>query len=83
MFVDKFSDLFLNFRPNEKVNYLKHLRSYQCAILKKKMFLLCQTLQIAHGNFLILCQMVLHPNINFLISKQNKTTKIIPKMLKR
>ena len=23
------------------------------------------TLQTAHGNFLVLCQMVLHPNINF------------------
>ena len=28
------------------------------------------TLQTAHGNFLILCQMVLLPNINFLISKK-------------
>ena len=27
--------------------------------------------------------MVLHPNINFLISKQNKTPKIDPKMLKQ
>ena len=41
------------------------------------------TLQIAHGNFLMLCQMVLLPNINFLISKQNKTPKIDPKMLKQ
>ena len=41
------------------------------------------TLQTAHGNFLILCQMVLHPNINFLITKQNKTPKIDPKMLKQ
>ena len=40
------------------------------------------TLQTAHGNFLILCQMVLLPNINFLISKQTKTPKIDPKMLK-
>ena len=83
IFVAKFSDLFLNFRSNEKVNYLKNLRSYQCAVLKKKMFLLCQTLQTAHGNFLILCQIVLHPNINFLISKQNKATKTNPKMLKQ
>ena len=36
------------------------------------------TLQTAHGNFLMLCQMVLLPNINFLISKQNKTPKIDP-----
>ena len=41
------------------------------------------TLQIAHGNFLMLCQMVLLPNIYSLISKQNKTPKIDPKMLKQ
>ena len=40
------------------------------------------TLQTAHGNFLILFQIVLHPNINVLISKQNKKPKIDPKMLK-
>ena len=39
------------------------------------------TLQTAHGNFLKLCQMVLLPNINFLISKKNKTTKIDQKRL--
>ena len=33
-------------------------------------------LQTAHGNFLILCQIVLLPNSNFLISKQNKTPKM-------
>ena len=37
----------------------------------------------AHGNFLIFCQMDLHPNINFLISNQNKAQKINPKMLKQ
>ena len=37
------------------------------------------TLQTAHGNFLMLFQMVLLPNINFLISKKNKTPKIDPK----
>ena len=41
------------------------------------------TLQTAHGNFLIFCQMVLHPNINVLISKKNKTPKIDPEMLKQ
>ena len=41
------------------------------------------TLQTAHRNFLILCDIVLHPNINFLISKQNKTPKIDPKILKK
>ena len=52
------------------------------------MLLLCPyednvlTLQTAHGNFLILGQTVLHPNINFLISTQNKTLKIDPKTLK-
>ena len=40
-------------------------------------------LQTAHGNFLMLCQMVLFPNINFLISKQYKTPKIDPKMLQQ
>ena len=34
------------------------------------------TLQTAHGNFQLHCQMVLLPNIHFLISKQNKTLKI-------
>ena len=41
------------------------------------------TPQTAHRNFLMLCQMVLLSNINFLISKQNKTSKIDPKMLKQ
>ena len=41
------------------------------------------TLQIAHGNFLVLCQMVLLPNVDFLISKQNSTPKLDPKMLKQ
>ena len=39
------------------------------------------TLQTAHGNFLMFRQMVLLPNINFSISKQNKTPKIDPKMV--
>ena len=37
------------------------------------------TLQTAHRNLLILCQIVLHPYINFLISKKNKTPKTDPK----
>ena len=41
------------------------------------------TLQTANGNFLRLCQMILHPNINFLKSEQNKTLKIDPKILKQ
>ena len=35
------------------------------------------TFQIAHGNLLIFCQMVLHPNINFLISKKTRHQKLI------
>ena len=34
------------------------------------------TLPTAYGKFLILCQIILFPNINFFISKQNKTPKI-------
>ena len=41
------------------------------------------TLQTAHGYFLILCQIVLHLNINFLIRKQNKTPKLDPEMVKQ
>ena len=41
------------------------------------------TIQTAPGNFLILCQIVSHPNINFLVSKLNKASKIDPKMLKQ
>ena len=41
------------------------------------------TLQTAHRNFLILFQIFLHPNINFVISKQKNTPKIDPIMLKQ
>ena len=41
------------------------------------------TFKTAHENFLMLCRMVLLPNINFLISKQNKTPNIDPKMVKQ
>ena len=41
------------------------------------------TLQTAHGNFLILFQMDLLPNINFLSSKQNRRPKIDLKILKQ
>ena len=58
-----------------KRNYLKNIRPCQCAV-----FVL--TPQTAHGNFLILCQMEILPKVNFLISKQNKTPNIDPKMLK-
>ena len=40
-------------------------------------------LKTAHRNFAILCQIVSVPNIIFLISKQKKTPKIDPKMLKQ
>ena len=41
------------------------------------------TLQTAHGNFIILCHMFLHPNINFSITKQNKIPKIDPEIMKQ
>ena len=41
------------------------------------------TFQTAHTTFHIFCQIDVHPNVNFLISKQNKTPKIDPKMLKQ
>ena len=41
------------------------------------------TLQTALRNFLIICQIVSHTNINFLISKQNKKPNIDPNMLKQ
>ena len=40
-------------------------------------------LQTAHRNFLILCQIVLHPNFNFLLRKQIKRPKSDPKILKQ
>ena len=52
---------------------------------QEKMFLICPyvlILRTAHGHLFMLCQTVLLPNINFLISKQNKTQKSDPKMLK-
>ena len=59
-----------------------------CSFEKKKvsswsMFGNICTLQAAHENFLMLCQIVLLPNINFLISKKNKTPKIDPKMVRQ
>ena len=41
------------------------------------------TSQTVHGNFPIHCQMFLLTNINVLISKQKKTPKFDPKMLKQ
>ena len=45
----------------------------------------CLTIQTVHGNFLILFQVVLLPNINFSTSKQKKpkAPKIDPSMLKQ
>ena len=40
-------------------------------------------LQTAYRNFVIICQIVSHSNIDFLISKENKAPKIDPKMLKQ
>ena len=56
---------------------------------QENMFLLCpyeeisSNFETAHGNFLIFCELVFLPNINFLISKQDKTKKIDPNMLKQ
>ena len=41
------------------------------------------TPQTVHESFLILFQMFLLPNFNFLINKQNKTPNIDPKMSKQ
>ena len=59
-----------------------------CSFEKKKvssfsMFRNVLTLYTAHGRFVMLCRMVLLPNINFLISKQNEIPKIAPTMLKQ
>ena len=55
---------------------------------KKKVFAFSNrgnvlTLQTAHGYFLMLGQMVLLHNINFLICKQNRSPNIDPNMLKQ
>ena len=70
----KFSDLILKFSGHVKRKlYLKKLKLYQCTVFKKKFrffFCICRRdvlrFQNAHGNFLIFCQKVLLPNINFL-----------------
>ena len=90
-FVAKFSDVIFNFLVSWKSNYqTKFQTTYQCAAFKKKMLFLLfstwgnvATLQTTHGNILILCQMGLLPDINFLSSKQNRRPKIDPKMLKQ
>ena len=90
-FVAKFSDVIFNFPVSWKSNYqTKFQTTYQCAAFKKKMLFLLfstwgnvATLQTTHGNILILCQMGLLPDINFLSSKQNRRPKIDPKMLKQ
>ena len=68
----------------------KKFKPYQCPVFKKEMFLLCPYEEInSHFKLLvvlqllILCQIVSHSNINFLISKQDKAPKIDPKMLKQ
>ena len=66
----------------------KKFRPHQCAIFKKEMFPFCSYEEM-YSHFkllvetLILCQIVSHSNINFLISRQNKAPKIDPKMLKQ
>ena len=51
---------------------------FQEKVSSLSMFRNVLTLQTAQGNFLMLCQMILLPNINFLISKQ-KTPKLMQK----
>ena len=86
----KFSENF-KFKFSGLMKKYTKFRPYQCVVFKKEMFLLwvhfliranVLTLQTAHRNFLILCQIVSHSNINYLI-RQNKASKIDPKMLKQ
>ena len=86
----KFSEIQISevqiFRSNEKVPKIQTISI--CSFQERNVSFLSIwgnviTLQTAHRNFLILCQIVSHSNINFLISKQNKAPKIDPKMLKR
>ena len=57
----------------------KKFRPHQYAVFEKKMFVPCACeemsghFETAHGSFLILYQMVLLSNINFLMCKQNET----------
>ena len=88
-FAAKFTDMFLIFKSNEKVTILINQTTLMCSFQEKKnasslsTWRNVLTLQTPHRNFLMLCQMVLLPNINFLISKQNKTPKIDPKVVKQ
>ena len=81
--------MFLIFKSNEKVTILKNQTTLMCSFQEEKnasslsTWRNVLTLQTPHRNFLMLCQMVLLPNINFLISKQNKTPKIDPKVVKQ
>ena len=76
------------FRPAFKFSGLikrclpEKFRPYESVVFKKKWGNVL-TLQTAHGNCLTFCRIALHSNVNFLIRKQNKTTKIDPKMLKQ
>ena len=58
-----------------KCSPLKHTCSWRDKLMNRqaKIFLCKKKYFYASGNVLMLCQMVLLPNINFLTSKQNKT----------
>ena len=77
----KFSEIF-KLKFSGLMKRYKNFRPYQCALFKKEMSIWGNVLILhtAHRNFLILYQIVSHPNINFLISKQNKAPKVDPKM---
>ena len=82
----KFSEI-SKFKFSGLMKRYKEFRPYQCQVFKKEMFFLCPYEEMyshltAHRNFLTLCRIMSHPNINFLINKQNKAPEIDPKMLK-
>ena len=66
----------------------KKFRPYQCAIFKKEMLLLFpyeemfSHIKLLTETFSYFARS-LHPNIKFLICKENKRPKINPKMLKQ
>ena len=71
-----------------KRQFLRKIRPYQRAVFKKKnvssFFIKEDDISLhfkLHMETFMLCQMVLLSNINFLVSKQNKTPKIGSNML--
>ena len=80
--------LLLNIKVLWKGNYLKRIRPYQCVVSRKKSFFFVHVWECPYTfnctwKFSHALPDGLLPNINSLISKQNKTPKIDPKMLKQ